>query len=705
MDDHGTYDNWLLETKNAVGSSREWKSFVEQLQGALDHHLVENHVHSFLDLQPRERLLFVDRVSKTIQNGQSYDELYDKISLILDQQVNNTIAKRLLVDSTAVESTKSELLIDHLKDGAVNILRHWPEMKNKLHMCLNIPLPVKLRSAAWTMFMSDINARREYLEKLMKDPQMAVSRQDKLITETCENILKIQNTFPTIAPPSVGPFFAMKAVLSYVHAKSRGSEDLNHVYYLLTLPMLHVLSGYISAVKPASNNVVAILVEMYLTFLRDMPKYVADTKNEHRTDRKTFSDKVAEHLVNYDGGKFGGVSNHMANLTIPDQADRPSNIDKEVLLTMLSDVLFDVISPLILSLFVGFLNKDSLMYVWDQYVIGLDVAGYHLHFLSAFTATLLLLIHDDILNCHNVPELIATVQRETHKVNVRMIQAKMKSLHFQVLYAELNQRDKAAVPVIDPVKVVDKSWNHWNNAIIPDRTSLKQKQMAREARQAERDRLLQQRRDDELRIRRELAEQHRLAEESLRELAERRKAQKDGEQSEIHRQLQEERDMRDARDRSYQEELDKLRREIEQLKEVKGRTASISSGLSYRSILAPPPTRQSSQPKFDPIYTRQHSPNERPQAIHILADVISAVANNYKILAHGDGKEADDLNASTISDLAAHEEDAKEAEKQVFGRALHSGELETLPEHEKREKEELIIRATLERVEDRYIDS
>ena len=55
-----------------------------------------------------------------------------------------------------------------------------------------------------------------------------------------------------------------------------------------------------------------------------------------------------------------------------------------------------------LSFFAGFLNRDVLMYVWDQYVIGLDVAGYHMHFLPAFTATLFILLKDDIMACKNV---------------------------------------------------------------------------------------------------------------------------------------------------------------------------------------------------------------------------------------------------------------------------------------------------------------
>lgn len=42
------------------------------------------------------------------------------------------------------------------------------------------------------------------------------------------------------------------------------------------------------------------------------------------------------------------------------------------------------------------------MFVWDQYIIGLDVAGYHMDFLPAFTATLLLLLGESIMKCKTV---------------------------------------------------------------------------------------------------------------------------------------------------------------------------------------------------------------------------------------------------------------------------------------------------------------
>lgn len=74
---------------------------------------------------------------------------------MLDQQINNSVAKEMMTAATALSSTKSELVLDHMRDGAVNILKRWPEMKKKLHMCLNMPIPHKLQSVAWSFFMSD----------------------------------------------------------------------------------------------------------------------------------------------------------------------------------------------------------------------------------------------------------------------------------------------------------------------------------------------------------------------------------------------------------------------------------------------------------------------------------------------------------------------------------------------------------------------
>ena len=57
--------------------------------------------------------------------------------------------------------------------------------------------------------------RKVYLSQLMSQPKKAISKHDQLISETCENILKIQNTFPAIGPPAVGMYMNLSVLKSW----------------------------------------------------------------------------------------------------------------------------------------------------------------------------------------------------------------------------------------------------------------------------------------------------------------------------------------------------------------------------------------------------------------------------------------------------------------------------------------------------------
>lgn len=54
------------------------------------------------------------------------------------------------------------------------------------------------------------------------------------------------------------------------------------------------------------------------------------------------------------------------------------------------------------SISTGYLNFDTLLYVWDQYIIGLDVAGFGAEWLSAVIAIVLGLQHDKLKGCQTV---------------------------------------------------------------------------------------------------------------------------------------------------------------------------------------------------------------------------------------------------------------------------------------------------------------
>ena len=55
--------------------------------------------------------------------------------------------------------------------------------------------------------------------------------------------------------------------------------------------------------------------------------------------------------------------------------------------------------PLIIA---GYLKMDTLLYVWDQYIIGLDVPGFGTEWLAVVCATMLGLLQDKLKEAKSV---------------------------------------------------------------------------------------------------------------------------------------------------------------------------------------------------------------------------------------------------------------------------------------------------------------
>ena len=50
----------------------------------------------------------------------------------------------------------------------------------------------------------------------------------------------------------------------------------------------------------------------------------------------------------------------------------------------------------------GYLRMDVLLYVWDQYMIGLDAPGFGVEWLAIVTAIILGLLKDKFKECQSV---------------------------------------------------------------------------------------------------------------------------------------------------------------------------------------------------------------------------------------------------------------------------------------------------------------
>lgn len=54
------------------------------------------------------------------------------------------------------------------------------------------------------------------------------------------------------------------------------------------------------------------------------------------------------------------------------------------------------------NLFAGYLNLNTLMFVFDQYVISADVAGYHEELIPIITAIILMILRDQLMSTKSV---------------------------------------------------------------------------------------------------------------------------------------------------------------------------------------------------------------------------------------------------------------------------------------------------------------
>ena len=89
--------------------------------------------------------------------GSVYNNLYKKVSVYLDQNLNEEVSRQLLEEAPI--GTKSDLVIDFAEDGAMSLLKKWPEMKSKLLFCLNQPLPIRVRQLAWRLYLTNTRGK------------------------------------------------------------------------------------------------------------------------------------------------------------------------------------------------------------------------------------------------------------------------------------------------------------------------------------------------------------------------------------------------------------------------------------------------------------------------------------------------------------------------------------------------------------------
>lgn len=440
---------WLLEVKDDISKTNEWNELTRDIYDAVDQHLAQNHIQYFTDLSDAEKTLLLERAARSISGsdgGTVFDNLQSKLSYILDQSVNNQVSKKLLEDAPI--ETKTDLILDTTAEGIITLLRKYPEQKYKLHIFLNQSIPQPLRFLAWQLYLTNSKVRKEFVTKLATDPKSCLSPNDSEISRKSESLLNTGVTYRELRD-SKGNTNSVKGILSYYHSNIRNRPSLTEAEYLYSLPFIAVHHPPLPKKDSPTERSMALLVEMYLQFIATMPgpliEAIKDTDPTPEMD--AYVKSVISILEQYD----------------LELLDFIRDLSNQISPQGIEDIKFQstaraITSPLMKSLFSGYLTLDPLLFVWDQYVISLDVPGYHDELIPIICAIILMLLRDQIMASKSLSEVSDCIKHQSTLIQTRQIQTIINKYFYKSLQKRLNSMASLG-PIIDPTVVSQKSTN------------------------------------------------------------------------------------------------------------------------------------------------------------------------------------------------------------------------------------------------------
>ncbi|XP_041456108.1 uncharacterized protein LOC121408641 [Lytechinus variegatus] len=560
-----SYPKWLSDCKSELSKSQEWKELREELESAIEQQLTESHVDQFSNLSHAERKMFLERALRAVKSGDQCERFNDTLNQSINKHVNSHVAHQLL-DKSGFKpiATKSDLILDQANEASMALLARWPELKTKLHRCFNRVLPSGLRQLTWKLFLSNPTVKSKYLTRLERDPESTMSVLDLDVVQKCEALLQSEPTFKLLAFNS-DILHAMKAVLSYHHACKQTRTPLLDTDYLLVVPFLvnalmiqgHRIPGESGTLTgPGTDHLITreslgTLVEQYSTLMAARPAYMKESYNQDfKEGMRQCMAKVSGTLEVLDNG----LASHLKKV-----------LNKEAKKLPLSESIKQVTRPMIRAMFIGYLSLDTVMYVWDQHVIGLDAPEFDI--IPAIAVLIFIYLKKQLLSCNSVSEVSAILKSEAVKLKREQLMHGINKHFHKELYSLLIK--DSGMPVLDPTQM-PMPWQDWHNEDLPPVIRAEDRQISR-----------QRRREEELRemnLKKELHDQ-RLLDEDLRKQQARIRWQQqltDAEkaysarEAELLKLLEEEKRKRVEAAKRAERDIDRLAKEIEKLKRGQG---------------------------------------------------------------------------------------------------------------------------------------
>ncbi|XP_032901482.1 uncharacterized protein LOC116988735 isoform X2 [Amblyraja radiata] len=673
--------SWLAEV---------WQEYSKELFDVVLQQLAEGHVDFFTDLSTSEKALFVDRAAKAVNGGSIYRALVSRINSALEEQFGKRLSYKMHESKSM--RTRTEAFGSRIQDGVVSLLQKWPDMKSKLHILFNHSLPPDLRKLTWNLYLSNTKVRMEYLSWLSLN--LAQSNTDKAIFLKCESLLSSEPTFKTLSETKYAAKI-MSNVLSYYQRIQHSSDYLSEANYLLLVPLVQV-SLAATTLSALLNVPSTQLVEEYVTFMEWWKRELVNQMPGSSAD-----DNLFEGMANMLDEKDKEVSAIIQKI----YTQQAGNQSRQDLLRGLQSLL----NPVISTLFVGYLNMETLLYVWDQHIIGLGHPSYNC--LPAFCLAFILLLREHLQICKTPGDVDAVLRSHAAELTSLQFQKVIKEHFYSNLYKSLTKQNTDVFMALDSdQEKVLPAWTHLFRNHLPYRSQPKERQQAREQRDAQHMQCLKEAKLTKLRE----DEEQSTKEKKLQSLLEESQRINQEQKISFEEKLRQERHLQYEMQRKAEEQVNQLQVEM---RHVMQQRQFSTDAYSLTSFIPPPPaslesTRSSgirkpgqSVPPEDlkittPILTmNQHQPTGKGG--HVTLDILHYLMHTTNSIANGFGEQTL-LNKTTQEQLQTYQQDVRNAEFQLFGHHVDSDELDTIHEPKRSELSRKLTDAVQRGVETRY---
>ncbi|KAM4795647.1 uncharacterized protein WCC33_000712 [Rhinophrynus dorsalis] len=684
---------WLENTRSQIQNLQEWKEFTAKIQDAVQQQMNESSVNDFSGLSESEKVFVLQKAAKALHAGDIYKKITARISSCLEDNIYSYVAHEL--QDSDVTSNHSDLVANHIHNGVVNILDKRPDLKVKLHILFNQPLSVSLRSLTWKLQLTNTKARMEYLSQVSMNKARSVL--DREISLQCQELLIKEPTFQHLRD-NKSIERTMRNVLSYYHKLQHMKGNLPEAAYLLLVPLVQAVMDN-SDPSTTLDSASTLLVEEYITFMDSRP---AVMRQPYSLQDSSSDDAVFQEIAQI----LNKISPNLSR-AIQDSYTSLAKIPEESLMLGIVKIL----QPILQVMFVGYLQMSTLLYVWDQYIIGLDQPTYNC--LPAISLTFLLLLQGHLSTCNSHNEMETVIKTHGPTLSVQEFQVVINKYFYSELFSILNEEGSGQFPVHDPTQGTPQ-WSHLSRTTVPQRTRPQDRRQAREERELLKKQTTErQRKEEEMRHLQEV-EQRRQEENRLIRLLEDSKKRFEAQKAHLENQLVQEQQQSYEKQKRAEAQISELQGEIRRL--MHQRRTSVG-GNSVESLLAPPPSANSqnstdTQVSNSPATFEQHTVSSNTSAVkevngktaHTVAfDLIKRIMESADLIVNGQSiAEQDELNVVTKKYLKSYKEDVKNAEIELFGHELELNELDRIEEPKKSEISKRLSVAIKRRTEARY---